>query len=194
MKNASETSRPEISRKRSLVLAAVIVLLLFLCVLVLRENSFNRSMRRPLSQSTDAAEANSESGIPLPAVMNKAQEPSANSSDAHSTPAANATEHESGALDSPPTGAILGNVQSAPFAVVDLQRILATRQADASSPESRSNLLANIKRITNARARAHNVEFVFDVSAQSLVGTPMFFAPTNAVPDITDEVLKELSQ
>ena len=93
----------------------------------------------------------------------------------------------------PPTGAFITDPNFAPFAVVDVRRILIAHQSDASSPETKSNLLANIKRTTATRARLRHLEFVFDSSDQTLYGTPAFINPTNGALDLTDEVLKELA-
>jgi hypothetical protein len=185
-------SPPEKSRHRPLVLAWLILLLLLLSALVLREIPLNRSVHQ--SHTSNDSGVFSELSI-LKLFTGASSTTSAPPVPSFPRPARCAYDVELDRLRSESaTGTAIGDIQPAAFAVVDLQRILEARQPETASLESRSNLLTNIKRISAARARAHNLEFVFDVSAQSLVGTPMLFASTNGVPDITDEVLKELPQ
>jgi len=98
------------------------------------------------------------------------------------------------AANPPQSGISVIDPGSAPFAIVDMKRILIAHQSDASLPVGKSNLLAHIKRTTATRARLHHLEFVFDSSDQTLNGTPAFINPTNGALDITDEILKDMSQ
>jgi hypothetical protein len=78
------------------------------------------------------------------------------------------------------------------FGVVDLERLIAARQPGTNSPEARARMIGDIRRIVAARARAHGLAFVVDISARSSSGAPVVLA-TNGVPDITGEVLEKLS-
>jgi len=89
---------------------------------------------------------------------------------------------------------MINNIPPGFFAVVDLKRVLAAHESDASSPDAKSTLLAGVKSIVAAQARSRGLKFVFDVSAQTFNGTPIFVTSTNGLLDITDDVLKELSR
>jgi Skp family chaperone for outer membrane proteins len=79
------------------------------------------------------------------------------------------------------------------FGVVDLERLIAAHPSGGDSQDTRESVLRNIKRTVAVRASAHGFGLIFDISAKSSRGTP-FILVTNGVPDITDEVLKELTQ
>jgi len=74
-----------------------------------------------------------------------------------------------------------------------LECLIAALQVGKDSPDSRVRILRDIKRIVALRATAHGFEFVFDISAKSASSTPFILA-TNGAPDITAEVLQDLSQ
>ena len=77
--------------------------------------------------------------------------------------------------------------------VVDLDRLLAAHPPGTNTLQARKRVLRDIKRIVAVRATANDLGLIFDISGQSLTGAPFILA-TNGVPDITDEVLQELSQ
>jgi hypothetical protein len=83
--------------------------------------------------------------------------------------------------------------ESTALAVVDLQRLIADHPLGVDSDDARARLLDDIRHIVANRAMAHHFALVLDASATSANRTPMMLW-TNGVPDITDEVLRELAR
>jgi hypothetical protein len=183
-------SSPEKSRKRALPLAMLILALLLLSAFVMRDALFSRS--------TDPApvdsEADSEPDVPLFfEILNAVQKLPISRTNLQPTQCGNELLPDN-LNPQPEAGANIDNLPLSSFAVVDLKRVFAAHESDAASPETKADLLASIKGIVAVKARARGLKFVFDLSAQTFNGTPMFITSTNGLLDITDDVLKALSQ
>ena len=75
--------------------------------------------------------------------------------------------------------------------VVDLRRLVAAQRPDSRAAVE--SLIRRIKRAVAVRAAAHGFALVFDRSAESLSSAPVLL-DTEGLPDITDEVLQDLSE
>ena len=193
---------PNKSRRTTLLVLSVIGIAILLCVVLMRDEpgrGISNSPAAPNSSNSfpdQPADDSASAPVPPPPRVNR---PVALSPPTPSAlPAPGDTTFRVSYQDPEPLGSPSGNFvittgsDSTAFGVVDLKRLLASRPAGTNSTNALASLLREIKHITAGRARAHGFAYVFDTSGLSLTGTPFIF--TNDVPDITDEVLQELSQ
>jgi hypothetical protein len=175
-----------------LIALLAIALLLLLTALIFRE----RLGVHPIayhSENVPAAVSHRDAFFPGKTITNQQFPIATTVATSQKTDAAESSLIGS-ANGAPVTGALISGEASAPFAIVNIKRILAARQSDITSPESQLILLAKIKQIISARARSNHWEFVFDTSDTTINGTPAFINPTNGALDLTEEVLKVLSR
>jgi hypothetical protein len=186
------TSRIKNSRKRALLLAAMIVLLLFLSVFMLREIPSSRSAARNSPPTMPVV--NSDAELTLPTIADKTEQTATNESALIAPQRLDFRDYnliDSGTTPTE-TGGLIANTGPAPFAFIDLKRVFAAHESEMSSAETKSNLLSKVRLAAASKARSHGITFLFDASAQGLKGAPIFF--TNGILDITDELLIELSR
>ena len=187
------------SRKGTLLVLSIIGILGLLCVIWMRHKPNRFGTETSISSHSFLAQrSDGSTSVPVlpPRSMDQLPKPSSTLADAPAAPSDEANRNDrpsSTSLRSPAADAVVasGSGTSA-FGVVDLERLIAAQQGE-DSPETRARILREIKHIVALRATVHGFAFVFDISAKSANGTPFILA-TNGAPDITEEVLHELSQ
>jgi hypothetical protein len=191
---------PKKPRKTALLILGVVGLLVLLCVVFKRDKpssgilaSSDTGSGFPTRTSDDSVSAPvaSSKEVDHPAGFSSA---AAKDSDTPGDESNGGSHRYIGSLRPPATGSFVatGSASTA-FGVVNLERLIAADSSGADSQDARAGLIRDIRRIVAMRAKAHGFAFVFDVSAKSQSDSPFVLA-TNGVPDITGEVLQELSQ
>jgi hypothetical protein len=191
---------PKKTRKTAFLIFVVVGLLVLLCVVLMRNRPSSGISKSSDTRGSFRTRTSSDS-VSAPATPSrKANHPSALSSAATNNSGASGDELSGGSdrygasLRSPAIDSFVATgLPSTAFGVVDLERLIAAHSSGVDSQDTRAALITDIRRIVGLRAKAYGFAFVFDISARSPGGTPFVLA-TNGVPDITDEVLLELSE
>jgi hypothetical protein len=192
-------TNPHKWRRPALVLLSVLALVVVFLVVFMRQEP-NRAISETSDPTYRFPAQTSDDPIPqpVPAAPIKDQ-PATPRSPAADAPTASSAEAKGGdpqyltPLRTPsPDAVYVSGTGSRVLGVVDLERLFAACQSGADSQDARARMLPEIRRIVAVRAKAHGLALVLDISARTAHETPFVLA-TNGVPDLTDEVLRELS-